>query len=65
MKAIDTCALVDSSTYISYINWQFVHKNKLPTKKLYKSLPTLLTDLTLVKRYRGGCIADHHTHLDV
>ena len=31
MKAIDTCALIDSGANISCIDWDFVKKHQLPT----------------------------------
>ena len=34
MKAIDTCALIDSGADISCIDWDFVKKHWLPTTKL-------------------------------
>ena len=38
LKVIDSSTLVDSGADISYINWQFVRKHQLPTKKLASSI---------------------------
>ena len=38
MKTIDTRALINSGVDISYIDWQFICENKLPTTKLTKSI---------------------------
>ena len=38
MKTVNTKALIDSGADISCIDWQFVHKYKLPTTKLTKPI---------------------------
>ena len=44
LKAIDTCALVDSGTSISCLDWGFVRKHSLPTTRLQKPIYARNTD---------------------
>ena len=49
LKVIDSSALVDSSADISCIDWQFVRKHHLPTKKLASPITVCNIDQTMNK----------------
>ena len=49
LKAIDTSTLVDSGVDISYIDWQFIQKHRLPTKKLTSPIVVCNVDQTTNK----------------
>ena len=49
LKVVDSLALVDSGADISCINWQFVRKHRLPTKKLASPIAVCNVDQTANK----------------
>ena len=49
LKVVDSSALVDSGADISFIDWQFVRKHKLPIEKLTFSIAVRNVDQTVNK----------------
>ena len=51
MKAVETRALIDSGASISCIDWGFVRKNRIPTKRLKKPIQARNADNSV--NFRG------------